>query len=81
MLGQLVSVATEDLARRKRERPGLLAEVASSPRHSPRFETALRSGPGFPLICEVKQSSPSAGLIRRTEPANQARAYVDGGAR
>jgi indole-3-glycerol phosphate synthase len=80
-LGQLVSVALEDLARRKRERPGLLAEVAGRPRRSPRFETALRSGRGFPLICEVKQASPSAGLIRKTDPAAQARAYVEGGAR
>lgn len=81
MLGRLVSLATEDLVRLKRERPGLLAEMASRPRRPPRFEAALRSGPGFPLICELKQASPSAGLIRRTDPAAQARAYVDGGAR
>ena len=55
--------------------------MASRPRRPPRFEAALRSGPGFPLICELKQASPSAGLIRRTDPAAQARAYVDGGAR
>ena len=65
MLGHLVSVATEDLARLKRERPGLLAEVASRPRRPPRFEAALRSGPGFPLICELKQASPSAGSVER----------------
>jgi indole-3-glycerol phosphate synthase len=81
VLGRLVSLATEDLVRIKRERPGLLAEMASRPRRPPRFEAALRSGPGFPLICELKQASPSAGLIRRTDPAAQARAYVDGGAR
>ena len=80
-LGQLVSAAIQDLARRKRERPVLLAEVASGPRRPPRFEAALRSGRGFPLICEVKQASPSAGLIRKTDPAAQARAYVEGGAR
>ncbi|HZJ54113.1 MAG TPA: indole-3-glycerol phosphate synthase TrpC [Myxococcaceae bacterium] len=81
MLGHLVSVATEDLARLKRERPGLLAEVASRPRRPRRFEAALSSGAGFPLICEVKHASPSAGLIRWTDPAAQARAYVEGGAR
>jgi len=75
-----VAIATEDLARRKRERPGLLAEVTRRPRHAPRFEAGLRSGRGFPLICEVKQASPSAGLIRRADPAVQARAYVEGGA-
>jgi indole-3-glycerol phosphate synthase len=74
-------VATEDVARRKRRRPGLLSEVAGRPRRPARFEAALRSGRGFPLICEVKQASPSAGLIRRTDPATQARAYVEGGAR
>jgi indole-3-glycerol phosphate synthase len=81
VLGQLVSVAAEDLARRRRDRPGLLGEIASRPRHPPRFEAALRSGRGFPLICEVKQASPSAGIIRRTDPAARARAYVEGGAR
>ena len=81
MLGQLVAAATEDLARLKRERPGLVAEVASRPRRPRRFEAALRSGTGFPLICEVKQASPSAGIIRWTDPAAQARAYADGGAR
>jgi len=80
-LADLVANALEDCARRRRERPTLLAEVASRPRRAPRFETALRSGRGFPLICEVKRSSPSAGAIRAVDAPAQARAYVDGGAR
>jgi len=80
-LGDLVATALEDCARRRRERPTLLAEVASRPRRAPRFETALRSGRGFPLICEVKRASPSAGPIRSVNAPAQARAYVEGGAR
>ena len=80
-LAELVAGALEDCARRRRERPTLLAEVASRPRRTPRFEAALRSGRGFPLICEVKRASPSAGDIRAVDAPAQARAYVDGGAR
>ena len=80
-LAELVAGALEDCARRRRERPTLLAEVASRPRRTPRFEAALRSGRGFPLICEVKRASPSAGAIRAVDAPAQARAYVDGGAR
>ena len=38
-------------------------------------------GTGFPLICEVKRASPSAGAIRAVDAASQARAYFAGGAR
>lgn len=81
VLAELVAGAREDCAARMRERPRLLAEVASRPRPTPRFEAALRGGPGFPLICEVKRASPSAGAIRAVDAPAQARAYVDGGAR
>jgi len=81
VLAELVASAREDCARRVRERPRLAAEMASRPRHAPRFEAALRGGRGFPLICEVKQASPSAGAIRAVDLASQARAYVQGGAR
>jgi len=80
-LAGLVATALEDCARRRRERPTLLAEVASRPRRAPRFEAALRGGSGFPLICEVKRASPSAGAIRSVDAPAQARAYVEGGAR
>jgi indole-3-glycerol phosphate synthase len=70
----------ECLARR-RERPRLLAEVASRPVRPPRFHAALRGGSGFPLIGEVKRASPSVGQIRAIDAVEQARAYVAGGAR
>lgn len=80
-LAGLVSAAREDLAQRRRDRPRLLAEVASRPRVRPRFTEALRSGAGFALIGEVKQASPSAGPIRSVDVSLQARAYARGGAR
>ena len=81
VLAELVAAARESCARRMRERPALLAELASGPRRTPRFEQALRGGRGFPLVCEVKRASPSAGSIRAVDAASQARAYVAGGAR
>jgi indole-3-glycerol phosphate synthase len=81
VLAELVAAARVDCARRLRERPRLVAEVASRPRPMPRFEQALRGGRGFPLICEVKRASPSAGSIRAVDAVSQARAYVEGGAR
>ena len=80
-LADLVAGAREDCLRRMQERPSLLADVASRPRRSPRFESALRTGRGFPLVCEVKRASPSAGAIRAVDAPAQARAYADGGAR
>ena len=81
VLAELVALAREDCARRRRERPQLVAEVASRPRRTARFEAALRKGRGFPLICEVKRASPSAGSIRSVDAASQARSYAAGGAR
>ena len=80
-LAELVGFARADLERRRRERPRLVAEVASRPRATPRFTASLRTGAGHPLIAEVKQSSPSAGAIRSVDVPEQARAYVRGGAR
>lgn len=81
VLAELVAGAQEDCLRRMQERPHLLADVASRPRRPPRFEAALRGGRGFPLVCEVKRASPSAGAIRAVDAPAQARAYADGGAR
>jgi indole-3-glycerol phosphate synthase len=81
VLAELVGFARADLERRRRERPRLLAEVASRPGVAPRFTAALRAGRGYPVVAEVKQSSPSAGAIRSVDVAEQARAYVRGGAR
>jgi len=81
VLAEMVAFAREDCAQRKRARPQLLAEVSSRPRRAPRFEAALRKGAGFPLICEVKRASPSAGAIRAVDAATQARSYAAGGAR
>src|SRR5262249_61269552 len=80
VLAEMVAFAREDCAQRMRARPRLLAEVSSRPRAAPRFEAALRKGVGFPLICEVKRSSPSAGAIRPVDAASQARSYAAGGA-
>ncbi|HZW90541.1 MAG TPA: indole-3-glycerol phosphate synthase TrpC [Myxococcaceae bacterium] len=81
VLAELVAVARKDCALRMRERPALLAQVSSRPRPTPRFEAALRQGSGFPLICEVKRASPSAGAIRPVDAASQAQSYAAGGAR
>src|SRR5262249_19558083 len=80
-LAELVAFAREDCARRMVARPRLLAEVTGRPRRAPRFEAALRGGAGFPLVCEVKRASPSAGAIREVDAASQAKAYAAGGAR
>jgi indole-3-glycerol phosphate synthase len=80
-LASLVESAHTDCEARRRERPRLLSEVSSHPVHHSRFGAALRDGQGFPLICEVKRASPSAGEIRAVDAVEQARAYVEGGAR
>jgi indole-3-glycerol phosphate synthase len=81
-LAELVAGAREDCTRRKHERPGVPAEAARLPKRAPRFRAALQGGTTFPLICEVKRASPSAGAIAKAADAPaRARAYVRGGAR
>lgn len=79
-LGELVAAAREDCATRRRNQPTLtLGESRGRG-----FIAALRDEqrPGFPLICEVKRASPSAGSLRAdANAAEVARAYVDAGAR
>ena len=83
-LGELVRAAMEDVAMRKRERPGLVSEVARA-RPRPRGFLAALTDPercGFALICEVKRASPSAGTLRAAADApSLARAFVEGGTR
>jgi indole-3-glycerol phosphate synthase len=82
VLAALVAAAHEDCQRRRRARPGVPAEAARLPRRSPRFQKALLGGKTFPLICEVKRSSPSAGVIAAgVDAPARARAYAKGGAR
>lgn len=82
VLAQLVAAASQDCAGRRRARPGLAAEAARLPLRPLRFREALLGGSTFPLICEVKRASPSAGPIAQGADApGRARAYVRGGAR
>ena len=82
VLGELVASARAESEARRRRRPELAQREGLS-RPPGRFRRALAddSSPGFPLICEVKRASPSAGDIRAVDAAAQARAYVAGGAR
>lgn len=82
VLGELVAAARADCEERRRKRPALPAGVRA--RHPPgRFQRALAEPrEGFPLICEVKRASPSAGsLALGANAAELARRYADAGAR
>jgi indole-3-glycerol phosphate synthase len=81
-LAELVAAAREECGLRRRARPGLSAEAARLPRRPRRFRQALLGGTTFPLICEVKRASPSAGTLAAAADAKtMAQAYVRGGAR
>jgi indole-3-glycerol phosphate synthase len=82
VLAELVASAYQQCERRRRARPGVPAEAARLAPRAPRFQQALLGGTTFPLICEVKRASPSAGRIADGVDAPAlARAYVRGGAR
>jgi indole-3-glycerol phosphate synthase len=82
VLAELVAAAAEDCGRRRRARPGVPAEVARLRPRPLRFQKALLGGTTFPLICEVKRASPSAGPIAHgADASGRAQAYVRGGAR
>lgn len=82
VLAELVAAAREDCAARRRQRPSLENEVLRRPGAEGGFLRALRERrSGFPLICEVKRASPSAGAIRADADAPaQARVYESAGA-
>jgi indole-3-glycerol phosphate synthase len=69
VLAELVASAREDCQRRRRARPGASAEAARLPHRPARFQAALLGGATFPLICEVKRASPSAGAIAGDDDA------------
>ena len=74
VLGELVGQARLAVGRRPKPSPPL-------PRPSTRFRTALEQAEGFPLICEVKRASPSAGALSLLADAPQvARTYAAAGA-
>lgn len=85
VLGELVAAARQDCEARRRARPGLPQQLARRARPpETRFRAALakKELPTYPLICEVKRASPSAGPLRGpTEVAAVVRSYVEAGAR
>ena len=83
-LGDLVERAKRAAAERKAGSAAAPPKTAATTRSPGRFHAALadRSRRGFPLICEVKRASPSAGAISiAADAAGQAAAYVAAGAR
>ncbi len=82
VLEGLVASAREDCEARRRGRPSLLNDVLRRPTAEGGFLRALRERrSGFPLICEVKRASPSAGDIRAgADAVAQARLYELSGA-
>ena len=82
-LGELVAAAREDCEARRKRRPDLKSEVRR-PSARRGFARALadQRAEGFPLICEVKRASPSAGSIRADADVPElARSYAQAGAR
>ena len=81
ILDEIIAYKRGELVRRKRELPlALLRERAEGHEPALDFAAALRR-PGVSLIAEVKQASPSRGLLRSYfDPARLARAYAVNGA-
>ncbi len=82
ILEKIVETKRREVEKAIRERPlrdlMKLADLAPEPRD---FVAPLKGGPPIRLIAEVKQASPSKGLIRATfEPVEIAMAYATAGA-
>jgi indole-3-glycerol phosphate synthase len=73
---------TEELPRRMRELPMEAMQACAAAAPAPRdFIAGLRSAPGVALIAEVKQASPSKGLLRPDfDPVQLAATYASHGA-
>ena len=82
ILDRIVQAKKEEIAEQKREKPlELLREELPHLPPARDFFAALAAGSDVKVIAEVKQSSPSKGLIRPGfEPVSLAEAYRDGGA-
>jgi indole-3-glycerol phosphate synthase len=80
-LGEIVARRRSALAGAKAQRPLEAVQLASESRHEWRDFAASLSGGGLQVIAELKQASPSRGVLRRDFRAREiAQAYEAGGA-
>jgi indole-3-glycerol phosphate synthase len=85
ILEEICAAKREHVRLCKRERPlsslDAEAKAAGAPRGFARALASATAAGGYGLICEIKQASPSKGLIRADfAPGPLARAYAEGGA-
>ena len=82
LLARICSDTRAEVLRRKTARSLADLDLAAAAQTAPRgFRAALDAVPDFALIAEIKQASPSKGVIRADfDPAAHARAYQAGGA-
>ena len=81
MLDEIMRHKREELPARQREMPLATLRAFAATVPEPLDFAAALSRPGVGLIAEIKQASPSRGLLCRDfDPARLARTYADGGA-